>query len=866
MFCSNCGSKLQDGAKFCSECGTKVVSVSNAQVDDVVEIQQTDKVESNVFEKRVEMPRRTKIAFDWSNVVDEPHKKEVANIKSPWDMQETVIKNESKENKKSFEDDKEVKDSGGADEKAIFDEMKPSHDMSRTMSFIDILKKEKEFANSEFVADDIDNAPDFKQANYDETEASGEEKLLYVPHLYGEEELKAGLDKFRQEFETPDTDNLEYLDGLEQKNNEKSDKNIEKENPDLNALDEVKKIDTSTEIKAAEENKEVEKEPVFDSSVLDAYTYIDDVDTDYEKEYGRIETKEPADENLAEEIEKESEFRFEKENGMDLEAQLASILEGGRLSRNKDYSEENVKSKEVITDTYEDHEITEDMNLEDEIHTEDVISAEDLYLNLDTNVDGVETAQSTMTPLENEKRTEDEFLSSYENEKEAESAVEESSENAVKEEDLFNEMNLSPKKTGMTIASPADKESEIDALKKRLAELMGTTEDEPVVIENEDKLDIEDLTAEIEEITDTEEIESEIQSVESKTSEHQQDTISEAENLNFDTFEKEESCEEVSEDVAEDINSQDEDSTAESEMKSENDRDSTANLSDNEKNIDELSATEEPIAEIADEIYTDSETFSESVEVEPVDHEEKPEEKKSDAFSLEELEKDIFGDVDTGEADNETTKKIDKFYTLYRKNEEFQRLLDEEYNKLKGIDPGVSAVAGDSSNSPLDNKKAENEAITKNFTEDKKANGLKSDNSGFSVSGLNTSYAGTEDGSVSSAPVAVEDPVKDKKAARKAEKLAKKEAKKATKEKKSANNVSTISDDENADAIEEESGSNALTIIAVIIAVILVILLAVILIIQIAPDSAVAFKINSVVENITSHFSAVDNIENIRLM
>jgi hypothetical protein len=31
-----------------------------------------------------------------------------------------------------------------------------------------------------------------------------------------------------------------------------------------------------------------------------------------------------------------------------------------------------------------------------------------------------------------------------------------------------------PNKTGMTIAAPADKESEIEALKKRLAELMGT--------------------------------------------------------------------------------------------------------------------------------------------------------------------------------------------------------------------------------------------------------------------------------------------------------------------------------------------------------------------------------------------------------
>jgi len=46
------------------------------------------------------------------------------------------------------------------------------------------------------------------------------------------------------------------------------------------------------------------------------------------------------------------------------------------------------------------------------------------------------------------------------------------------EEELFKEMDETPKPTGMTIAAPADRESEIEALKRRLAELMGTTTEE----------------------------------------------------------------------------------------------------------------------------------------------------------------------------------------------------------------------------------------------------------------------------------------------------------------------------------------------------------------------------------------------------
>lgn len=52
----------------------------------------------------------------------------------------------------------------------------------------------------------------------------------------------------------------------------------------------------------------------------------------------------------------------------------------------------------------------------------------------------------------------------------------------------------------------------------------------------------------------------------------------------------------------------------------------------------------------------------------------------------EELEREIFENVET--PDNPTlarqTAKIDKFYTFNKKNEEFQKLLDKEYEKFKG--------------------------------------------------------------------------------------------------------------------------------------------------------------------------------------
>ena len=57
---------------------------------------------------------------------------------------------------------------------------------------------------------------------------------------------------------------------------------------------------------------------------------------------------------------------------------------------------------------------------------------------------------------------------------------------------------------------------------------------------------------------------------------------------------------------------------------------------------------------------------------------------------------------------------------------------------------------------------------------------------------------------------------------------------------------------------EYEKGGGFLTVLAVIIAILLIVLLGIILVLNFMPESAIAFKIDSIIENITSHFTAVD--------
>ena len=288
--------------------------------------------------------------------------------------------------------------------------------------------------------------------------------------------------------------------------------------------------------------------------------------------------------------------------------------------------------------------------------------------------------------------------------------------------------------------------------------------------------------------------------------------------------------------------------------------------------------------------------------------------KPSDAVSLEDLENDLFGELPE-DAEPETTKKIDKFYTLYRKNEEFQRLLDEEYNRLKvaganesvqeepvtaasaassledfakndvtetvqkteeNITPSVSAEA-EATNAVLEeltenSRPVEDATIYKvgmpeEVTEAaEKLESNENANAGFSVGGeaskeeskfgLDGSEAAAAAAAVAGTAVAAGAAAdkKSKKAAKKAEKEAKKAAKKAK----------NVVEDPQVEYENVDAGSTVLTILAVLIAILLVVLLAIILILHIAPNSGPAMKIDVIIENITGSLSAVKAVGGIK--
>ena len=217
--------------------------------------------------------------------------------------------------------------------------------------------------------------------------------------------------------------------------------------------------------------------------------------------------------------------------------------------------------------------------------------------------------------------------------------------------------------------------------------------------------------------------------------------------------------------------------------------------------------------------------------------------KESDALSIEELEQDLFGAVASPSAEVEATKKIDKFYTLYRKNEEFQRLLDEEYNKLKAAGgtapepavpetaPEVKAEAAAPAPAEVKVKKVEDATIYQDFDLEKEAARLRAEQEAAENS-ADAGKVALGAAAVGAAAVAAE--------------------------KIPAAGSGKTTDDTQIEYEEVDKGGGCLTVLAVIIAILLIVLLGVILVLNFMPDSSIALRIDSIIENITSHFTAVD--------
>ena len=171
----------------------------------------------------------------------------------------------------------------------------------------------------------------------------------------------------------------------------------------------------------------------------------------------------------------------------------------------------------------------------------------------------------------------------------------------------------------------------------------------------------------------------------------------------------------------------------------------------------------------------------------------------------------------------EATRKIDKFYTLYRKNEEFQKLLDAEYSKLQGEDidddvtDAMNSILGTQPEAPVQ------EAPQAPQMQSQMQEAAPQENpSSMSLSAAVNAAA-------PSAPA---------EAVQETGKKAKKKAKKVKEE-----------------ADYDEKGGSVLTVIAIVVAVLLVVLLGIILILNFAPESGIAQTLNEVIGNYTNFFA-----------
>jgi len=726
VFCSNCGTELAEGAKFCSECGTKVEE-TQAKNFETHAFDEPKGVQEKLEEKAMSMDEafKEKVSFDWSNVIDEPQRKEVPqSIKSPW-----------------------AATTGNIDERELYAEMTQSDDKNRTMNFIDVLKADKE--ERERAA--LDRSIEYTEVLEIDPELIGgvkPPKLHYAP-LYEDvdEPVKTPFD-FDETVDAYATGQLDRL----------------------HINDDVEVVEVKEETPIVEAPISEPASPKFE---------LPDFLKKAKEFVGVSDDKEDFDR-----IEKEEEPEVEK---------LTDALSLSDIEETVDDVEEVVEDK-VEETVVEAAEASEEAI---ETLTDDTAN---LYLDLDMTSSDVGTervSRATAHALAGDY--DDDEDDSFEEETEE-------AEESVDEDKLFTEMSETPGSgTGMTIAAPADEEAEIEALKRRLAELTGTVEMDPALL-NEEEAEIEVLEVEAPEVEEPE--------VEVKEDEPELDDF---------TFEPEVTPAEdklfaglaaaseikLQDAVAIDEPTADEaidfaapkldDFIFEPEITPEDDKlfagltpasevaapvvetpafevpavetpavetpvveapivetpvtdtpvvekldiapPTTTGLSADQQNAFDSLVFDFPKEEVVETPAVTAEPEIPAVGLEPeaqavnaepeipamglepatpavsaepeipamglepevpaVSAEAEPTvldfaslmaerqstepPKPTDAVSLEDLEKDLFGPVDDAEeTEAETTKKIDKFYTLYRKNEEFQRLLDEEYSRLKG--------------------------------------------------------------------------------------------------------------------------------------------------------------------------------------
>ncbi|WP_455053204.1 zinc-ribbon domain-containing protein [Mogibacterium sp.] len=851
MFCSNCGNEVAEGAKFCSVCGARLSLDAEPSVHEHTAFSSSNR-EGNMMDKResstkfdfnfgsedleIKEPKKktSSVSFDWSSVIEESHKKPTKKIRSPWETTgiddeeaEAVTQSFSSVNN-DWDRHKTAEPAHKAEEPDSLEEIlkrdsaaAPASGHGRTMNFIEVMKQEKE--EREKAAKEAEEASVSADSDFSESILPNEER----EHTQGYTELKddivAELEKQASEMDEKEVSHRldaasadfdEYLNARR-----KSHEEVFQAEPPHNFVDDmvhVSAADTRDEFKLPEDEFETElsafignhedadKEDAHaDKSDDDLFNFdvdIEDTDEDEETVSQYLDYVKPSRVSRAQERAEAEEFDFDDEDDDD-EPETFSYdeLTEDNKEPETDYDlEPETESTEEADDfafgdddidvPYEEPVNYSELYMDEETEKAEKPVASDAAEVVDSHKASEEpvteaTTEASETPAESKAPAATEVAAEPVSEPATETASKPSLAEPVAVASEIVEASSVPaeKAEDAELAAAKAIENEIANLQKRLAELLGKDTSETVELPARDVVSAEELVQEP--VQEKDEAETEATATETGARSDLTNLEAELAALGFDTIDDEPDEEADMLFSAEDV--------------------ADANTSAVEESNEDLNQEE--------------------------------------VMSIDDLQKDLFG-TDVDDAGMEATRKIDKFYTLYRKNEEFQQLLDEEYKKLQDGSADYTLMGDvlaeyqdeeETEETPAEAHHETVEAAVK--AESAKLEAAKKD----AGSELSNSANVTEP--ITAATTLVSSPA---------------QAAVNTASKASSVAPSAVDDDD-----EESRKGGVLTVIAVIVAILLVLLLVVILILNFAPDSSVAQRISEVIGKFTNFASLGDNSE-----
>lgn len=895
MFCSNCGNKIADGAKFCSVCGAKVAStglesatehpVKNRNQQAAGETK-TAKSADHGFSMNLDWDdsdthapkRKSEVAFDWSSVVDDRNsrRRPRKEVRSPWEDYSDEFESVPNRSASSGTSSYRAPEKKTSLEEELFGKEEPSRDRSRTMNFIDVLKQEKD----EQERTEYENLRKNVHADSFEDTAYPERRESVLPesqreHTQGYTDLKddiiAEMDK-RDGAATFE----EQLAKIRAEREEARKQEVAPEKPQNFVEDSEQEFDRilsgmKSEKKRAPKQDNLESifsggSNIFEDEAPKAPEKADRnaVFHDYEDSFTSVDTPSVEDEydnirlnHLADEGEQEPEqeaaakpaekgsyddFFFGEDDvelnpaELDDESEEENAAAGIDLFGDDLTPEEPAKEESDVEDAYAGFdeyldyvpkrrasraarvEEPDDLDDDDEdFSLDDAAEEETPVKETPATVEAAEApeesaAEAPAAPSTDEKEAVDDEIAALQ--KKLEMLLKQKSGEAAEE---------APKEPTVEVeATPAETAPEEVPAAEVLAEETAEVESEAPADDagvdeyNDGAMDF-DLEAELDNLSAPKEPEAP-QAEESYSDSYMDGIADQNTGLQND-------------DVTPVLNIQDavnNDAAADSAFAENEQLDLDKELAQLGFDLGVDTTPEEPKEE---DIFFNPETIdtgdnkgSDTVVLPSEDIlNQAAAAKDQNSMSLEDLENDIFGGAPDAD-DLEATRKIDKFYTLYRKNEEFQKLLDAEYSKLQGED--LDDDVTDAMNSILGTQP---EASAAPVQEAPQAPQMQPQ--------VQTA-APQEDMSSMSLSAAVNAAAPAEAVQETGKKAKKKKAKKVKEE-----------------ADYDEKGGSVLTVIAIVVAVLLVVLLGIILILNFAPESGIAQTLNEVIGNYTNFFA-----------